>query len=284
MNRTKQILSTTAGISFLILLFWLALFLPKYINAFLDEKTLNHVTTRNISMKTYELSYTSFYEKLYAIACCDKETIHVVPVQETGQWMESDKITEIIQKELDILAERNWLLDGIILKPDKLTSAKAFTLYSSGERKYLKGITFWKVTYRQKKGTYVVYMDEEYHKIYTVQVTRKEKRFSEADPVVYEKAMAETTGYGITDDTAKAKTGMPETLYEWIEVNLRYYYGLEHTGIYYYPEGSLFGYCNAVFEDGSLLQLGYQCKITRRKNKNILQGVFGIYLEEMLQF
>lgn len=282
MNRTKQSITTIAGISVLILLFLLAMFLPKYINAFLDEKTLNHVTTRNISMKAYELSYTSFYEKLYAIACCDKETLHVVPVSDVGQWMKNDKITGIIQKELDIMTEGSQLLEGIRLKADKITSFKAYTLYSSDERKYLKGITFWKVTYRQKKGTYVVYMDEEYHKIYTIRVTRKEKNFSGTDPAVYRFVAVEKTGNGMTDSVGES--GITETLYRWIAENLRYYYGLEYIAFDFYPENSQFCYGYAEFEDGSFLQFGYQWQIARKKNRNILKGVFGIYLEEMLQF
>lgn len=283
MSKTKQIVSTIIAISFTILLFLLAMFLPKYINAFLDEKTLNQISHRNISLKTYEISYDSFYEKLYAIAQCDKEPLHVVPVQETVTKTERNKLTEIVQKELNQMTQENILSRKIPLKSSNLSSCETLTLYNSDDKKRLNGITYWKITYRQNKKTILLYLDEEYHKIYMLQITQKENT-----PSYFSMITPNYSDY-YKDNITVDKTH-EQVFNQTYEENymllgqLMSYYGLENNALISPSLNIDSFYSNILFSNSSTLEIGYQWELQKRDNSTYISRSIGIHLEKMLQF
>lgn len=283
MSKTKQIIFTIIAITFTILLFLLAMYLPKYINAFLDEKTLNHISHRNISLKTYEISYDSFYEKLYAIAQCDKETLHVVPVQETVTKTENNKLTEIVQKELNQMKQKNILTRKISLKPSNLSSCETYTLYSSDDKKRLNGITYWKIIYQQNKKTILLYLDEEYHKIYALQITQKENT-----PGYFRMIHSNSFDYYKKEITIDEKN--EQTFDRSYEENyillaeLMLYYGLENTALISPSLDIDSFYSSILFSNSSTLEIGCQWKLQERDNSTYISRSIGIYLEKMLQF
>lgn len=284
MKRMKQLSFTAAGIIFIVLLFLLAMYFPKYLNAFFDQKTLNRVTQRNLSLKTYELTYDSFYEKLYAIARCNKEELHVVPVQNRGMRQEKEKLTRIVQKELNLLSEEgNIMLDDVKLKTANFSSCETFTLYSSSDTERLKGITYWKIIYRKKRETFILYMDEEYHKIYAIKVIRKESNIS-CPPLgqipEYEKQGDQQLGYQKSVDAFSVF----HTLAGYYTDFLLRYYALDKNE--FYPLDIMdSGYGGDIlFQDGSALRLECQWETKIRKKNNYITMFLGINLEQMLQF
>lgn len=267
MNRGRQILHTMAGISLAAFLFAAAMILPGYINAVIDKRILDHPVSRDINMEAYEISYSSFVEKLHAVARCNHdESIYIEPVRKKGQRMEEGKITKIAQKEMNRLMERNPQWESVALKADQLVSWKSFTLYGSAEGKYISGFHFWKITYRQKGRRVTLYMDEEYHKIYTIQVRR-----------VYDMPKNGFTG-------VNAGIGLRENIYEWIAGAQRYY-GLEHCRSHFNLDSldSTWYYANVFFEDDTYLYCGTQYEREWRKNKLICRSEYGIQIEKMLQ-
>ncbi len=284
MKRMKQLSFTAAGIIFIVLLFLLAMYFPKYLNAFFDQKTLNRVTQRNLSLKTYELTYDSFYEKLFAIARCNKEELHVVPVQNRGMRQQKEKLTRIVQKELNLLSEEgNIMLDDVKLKTANFSSCETFTLYSSSDTERLKGITYWKIIYRKKKETFILYMDEEYHKIYAIKVIRKESNIS-CPPLgqipEYEEQGIQQLGYQKSVDAFSVF----KTLAGYYTDFLLRYYALDK--IEFYPLDIMDrGYGGDIlFQDGSVLRLECQWETKIRKKNNYITMFLGINLEQMLQF
>ncbi len=281
MKKRKQIFLTVMGIAFTIFLFLFAMYFPGYLNAFFDEKTLDNVTRRNLNLKTYELSYNSFYEKLHAIARCKKEELHVVAVQETEAKQEREKITKIIQREIALLSqESNIMFHNITLKPSNFVSCETFTLYSSGDTERLKGITYWKIMYQKKKETFLFYMDEEYHKIYALEVTRKESGLIDlVKPNVVSVAEAEKMGYQDSDP-----------LFSFMDLSYLYldylvqYYNLERDSFFPVDDGNMNSMGDFLFSDKAALTLGCQWERKEGKKNNYITILLGIYLDQMLQF
>lgn len=280
MKRIKQLLFTAAGIIFVVLLFLLAMYFPKYLNAFFDQKTLNKVTQRNLNLKTYELTYDSFYEKLYAIARCKKEELHVVPVQNRGMRQEKEKLTRIVQKEINLLSvEGNIMLNDVKLKMANFSSCETFTLYSSSDTERLKGITYWKIVYRKKGDKIILYMDEEYHKIYALKVMRKENNISYQ--VSEQVPQYQKLGY---QESVGAFSVLHE-LSEYYTDFLTRYYALEKNEFYPLEIMDMMGYGGDIlFQDGSVLRLECRWERKMRKKNNYIMMFLGINLEQMLQF
>lgn len=277
MKRAKQVLFTITGIAFTIVLFLFAMYLPKYLNAFFDQKTLNHVTQRNLNLKTYELSYNSFYDKLHAIARCKKEELHVVPVQETGIVKEKEKLTKIVQKEINLLSQDgNIMLNGVKLKPSNFVSCETFTLYSSGDTERMKGITYWKILYQKKRETFLFYLDEEYHKIYALEVARKEDSIIS----IFEGGLGTVkVGYADVEDNLMR---LWELSGYYLNSLLRYH-GLDLTS--FSPWGAdMVSTGEFVFQDGFPLEYTCQWEREERKKNNYIVMHFGVNLEQMLQF
>lgn len=279
MKRAKQILFTLTGIVFTVVLFLFAMYFPKYLNAFFDKKTLNHVTQRNLNLKTYELSYNSFYEKLHAIARCNKEELHVVSVQETGKKQEKEKLTKIVQREINLLAQNgNAMLDNITLKPSDFVSCETFTLYSSGDTERLKGITYWKILYQKKKETFLFFLDEEYHKIYALEVTRKESGvFGLQSP--QNNMDARQMGYQVNEYSWELRE-----LSSFYLDYLILYYGLDRSNFATIDNIEIMRMGDFYFQDNASLRLGCRWERETGKKNNYITMVLGIYLEEMLQF
>ncbi len=281
MKKTKQILFTITGIVFTIVLFLFAMYFPKYLNAFFDEKTLNNVTRRNLNLKTYEISYNSFYEKLHAIARCKKEELHVVAVQEAEAKKEKEKITKIIQREIDLLSQgSNFMFRNITLKPSNFVSCETFTLYSSGDTERLKGITYWKILYKKKKETFLFYMDEEYHKIYALEVTRKESSICNYDS---------SNSKSVTD-AGQIGYQVNRVPFSFLELSNIYldclvqYYNLEKGSFFLTADGDMESIGEFLFTDKVALTLVCQWERKMGKKNNYITMLLGCYLDQMLQF
>ncbi len=168
MNKKKQLLFTITGILLICILFSTAMIFPKYFNSYRDSQILNKTEYININSDMYEVSYTSFADKLNAIARCRNFGIelHSVKINDTGFRVDNKNINKIVKKELNSLYKLGVLCKKIKLNAKNISSCETFTLYTSDTKNGIKGIVYRKIIYKRKKGEITIYFDEEYHKIY----------------------------------------------------------------------------------------------------------------------
>lgn len=170
MNSKKQILFTITGILGICVLFSVAMLGPKYFNLYRDNRILNKTEYINVNTDMYEVSYTSFTDKLNAIARCMEEgkEIRAVKINDTGFNIDNQTINKIVKKEFKSLYKSGGLLKKIKLHAKEISSCETYTLYTVDPKDGIKGIVYRKVVYKTKKGDIVVCFDEEYHKIYGI--------------------------------------------------------------------------------------------------------------------
>ena len=170
MNKKKQLLFTITGILLICILFSTAMIFPKYFNLYRDSKILNKTEYINVNNDMYEVSYTSFTDKLNAIAKCRVFgiEIHSVKINDTGFSVDNKSINKIVKKEFNSLYQSGALYKKIKLNASKISSCETFTLYTSDTKNGIKGIVYRKIVYKKKAGDITVYFDEEYHKIYEI--------------------------------------------------------------------------------------------------------------------
>lgn len=168
MNKRKQFLFTLTGILLICTLFSTAMIFPKYFNLYRDSRILNKTEYINVNNDMYEVSYTSFADKLNAIARCRNfgNELHSVKINDTGFHIDSKSINKIIKKEFNTLFELGAVCKKIKPTAKKMASCETYALYASDNKNGIKGIVYRKIVYNMKKGKITVYFDEEYHKIY----------------------------------------------------------------------------------------------------------------------
>ena len=166
MNRKKQVIYTAAGILFICLLFMAAVVSPEYFKRYTDRQLFNKTEYISASYDAYEVSYTSFAEKIKAIGMITGSGAGYNSVKINDADFDYKYINKIIRKEFNVLYKCGLLERKVKLLAKKMYSCEKYMLYPSVESSNLKGITFIKAVYKLKKGTVEVYIDEEYHKIY----------------------------------------------------------------------------------------------------------------------
>lgn len=168
--RNRQPLYTALGILCVILLFGLAVIFPKYYCRFYDNNTLNKVAFTDVNVDTYETSYDSFAEKLYAMAQAHEKNppLRAVLMNELGMSLSAAELTNIANKEMKTLYRIKALKEKLTLKAKRLTLTERYTIYGNNT---LLGINCWKLTYETSKRKIILYLDEEFHKILFLQVS-----------------------------------------------------------------------------------------------------------------
>lgn len=166
MNRKKQVIYTAAGILLICLLFMAAVVSPEYFKKYTDRQLFNRTEYINASYDAYEVTYTSFAEKVKAIGRITNSGAGYNSVKINDTDFDYKYINKIIRKEFNTLYKCGVLYNKIKLRAKKIVSCEKYMLYPSVERSNLKGISFIKAVYKLKKGIIEVYIDEEYHKIY----------------------------------------------------------------------------------------------------------------------
>ena len=144
MNRKRQIISTTAGIVLVCLLFTLAMVLPGYYTDYTDKKLLDKTEYVNASYDAYEVSYTSFVEKIKAIGKITSDSNSYNSVKINDNSISYKNINKIIRKEFNVLYKCGVLKRKIRLRAGKISSCEKYMLYPSAGNNNIKGITFIK--------------------------------------------------------------------------------------------------------------------------------------------
>lgn len=251
MNRKRQIISTTAGIVLVCLLFTLAMVLPGYYTDYTDKKLLDKTEYVNASYDAYEVSYTSFVEKIKAIGKITSDSNSYNSVKINDNSISYKNINKIIRKEFNVLYKCGVLKRKIRLRAGKISSCEKYMLYPSAGNNNIKGITFIKTVYKLKKGDIEVYIDEEYHKIYDftipyelyIPVKNKVINVSQSKEYDYTKESPEYT----------------ETYYTFLENLFNYFnYNISGNTIIFKQSDIDNVYSGGViiFEDGTMVETG----------------------------
>lgn len=176
-SRIIKIIGTMTGILFVVALFGIAMLFPHYYNKVYDENTLNHIVFTDTKITTYEASYDSFTEKLHAIArgwSQKSSGLSAVRTNELEQRMDQGELTKIVRSELNKLYKFKIITNKIVPKKKNLVQCERYTIYETKETNGMKGISLWKLVYENTKRKTTLYLDEEYHKIYYLELSYKE--------------------------------------------------------------------------------------------------------------
>lgn len=269
MNRKKQVIYTAAGILLICLLFMAAVVSPEYFKDYTDRQLFNKTEYINASYDAYEVTYTSFAEKIKAIGRITNGGTGYNSVKINDADFDYKYINKIIRKEFNTLYKCGVLYRKIQLLAKKLVSCEKYMLYPSVERSNLKGISFIKAVYKLKKGIIEVYIDEEYHKIYdfiipfALYYKQDVKVQTVAGTVIY-KDVYDKGGY--------------DTSYYSDMVNLLEYYDYNTSGGILLSQFIENVYYNGVieFDDGTTIETG---RMEYQETTGVQYCHIGIYLK-----
>lgn len=227
-RNTKQIVYTALGILFIIILLGLAVLFPTYYTRFYDKNTLNKVSFTDISINTYETSYETFTEKLYALAEAseNKSPLRAVRMNEPGLNPGEKELTKIANKEIKKLVGYGVINEQLKpkLKAKKLTLSERYTIYGKDT---LQGISCWKLVYENSDTNVTIYLDEEFHKIFFTRILYKKiPEVSVKDSAfdkIYDTSSAITNKFSYKE-FLKQQTG---DFYTWWDCIINSYYNLD---------------------------------------------------------
>jgi len=214
MNRKKQVLFTMAGIFAVCLLFWLAMYFPVYYTSYSDKRILDKMEYIDVSYNAYKVTYASFQEKLKAIGQFANTGNGINSVRVNDKDMISGsgykKINKIVAKEFNELYKCGVVGKKYHMRAGHITSCEKYIMYPSGSKNDIKGITYIKVIYKTKKGKIEVYIDEEYHKIYELEMPYKMYQAGITKILKEEDIKKYTTVYA-EEENKKSKAGYTDT-------------------------------------------------------------------------
>lgn len=290
MDRKKQLIYTTSGILAICLLFSLAIIFPEYYTSYTDKKLLNKTEYIDVSYNTYEVTYSSFAEKLNAIGKAENNgnSITQVKINSSKTFSDYKKINKIIQKEFNDLYTCGVLGKKFRLYAKRITLCDKYMMYPSDSKNNLKGITYIKVVYKTKKGKIKVYIDEEYQKIYELEIP-----FKMYEPAIIKYCTEYKGKYGktcypdssISDSTTSSyilDKAYYDSYYSFIEAMIIYYDIFKNNILVSQNTDTLGIYPNAhiSFTDGTTLEIS-RIQVNTMSGRTYIK--LGINLDYMIK-
>lgn len=280
-SRIRQTVYTVLGILFVGVLFFVARIVPEYYCRIYDKSTLDKVSSIDINVNTFETSYESFIEKIYALARANagKNGLRAVRMNEIGIEMDRSELTEIANAELAKLSENKVLSKKIKLKEKQMSLCERYTIYETNEADSLQGISCCKLGYESKNRSVTMYLDEEYHKIYYLEVQNRKNTDEDG---IYEKPFAKV-GNNQSGQSDIVGEKLQNLFLAWWNGVVYYYdlvYSSDEVPYVAWPEEEEL--CGVVeFDEKYRLNLYASCKYDEYGNE-IWQ--MGIPMEKMIQF
>lgn len=163
---------------------------PKVINSLYDARTLMQITYTDLDLSTYAVAYTSFQEKLMALARAKTagDRLVVLPAEETDEKIGDEELVQLVDQEIAgggmnaLFIEEWWgqLTDENLVSREKATVYAQANLQDNSTGAEMAPIQFWilsfEITDEQKK-----YRMYEYEKM-----AKGEKvAIAESDPGTY---------------------------------------------------------------------------------------------------
>lgn len=149
---------------------------PKMINNLYDAGTLMQITYMDLDLSTYAVAYTSFPEKIEAIARAEAvgEKLSVLSSEETDEKLSDEELVEITNGEMEELKDSFvmpfWEEWWSGLSEKNLVSREKNTLYAQpGEQEGTSGsemapVQFWTLTFEINENQKVI-QEEEYQRM-----------------------------------------------------------------------------------------------------------------------
>ena len=175
MNRKKSFLAVFISLIVLIVLLGGAIRIPKVIAGFQDTQLLEHVTEKEFKFSTYELTYESVSDKLYAMAYVKSQGMDIEDlwINETDIDVPSNaELTEYVNNELSKLMGDGMGI-SISLYEDQLMVRELYSLYAGLEEKgdnLLSGIKIYHLVYMDNGFELEMFVDNEFYTIYGIRI------------------------------------------------------------------------------------------------------------------
>lgn len=273
----RQTICTVLGILLVISLFGAAMIFPGYYSQLYDKKTLNHVSFTDFNVSTYETSYNSFVEKFHAMARAGYEPgeLRAVRTNELEATVNRTNLTQTVNEEFQKLYELKLLTKKIKPKEKRLVQCERYTIYETKGTEGMKGISVWKLVYENSKRKITIFLDEEYHKIYYMDIYYNQPQS------VTDISGNESIGYSKVSDYDVPVGSYEKLMYYCWPLLVEYY------DINSYNEGS---WGSWIEEEGNAAVLEfdeqYQIRFTGTLDTggNFQRYHIGIPLEKMIQF
>lgn len=265
---------TVIGLLCVAALFAAAMLFPEYYNSLYDQNMLNQPVFTDVTVSTYETSYDSFIKKLHAMAKvqCKGGRLRAVRTNELELSMDKNQLTKILRKELKKMKEQDVLDLGKKPQVKHLVCHERYTIYAPEDDEGMKGISCWKLVYENSRRDITVYLDEEYHKIYYLEI-----RYKETNP---QKSVSQSDGVELMRPSYDSAVWGDAGAYEWDRIVQ--YYDMES-----YQDGTCSSWLTTNEPEG-IIEFDEQYQI--RLGSSLLgeEGElvyrFGIPVEEMIQF
>lgn len=159
-------------------LLFAAFYVPKQLLIWKDKQTLEQINRQTLEMDTYELEYHNFAEKLFAISGAMKEQIPTqLILMPDDRKVSDEELTEYVMQEVDVLLEKMWEED-IILLPADLKTRELYMMFGNSQEESnnaLAGIYLYRLVYVTKwlgydNVEFEFFIDEQFHKLYRFSV------------------------------------------------------------------------------------------------------------------
>lgn len=277
----RQTICTITGIILVIVLFGAAMIFPGYYSQLYDQNKLNRVSFTDVNVNTYEASYNSFVEKLHAIARAwsGGGELRAVRTNELEETADRAELTRTVNKELQNLFDLTILNKKIKPKEKRLVQCERYTIYETKETGGMKGISLWKMVYENSKRKITVLLDEEYHKIYYMEIYYYHQE-SVTDTIIgqiydYDKVPDKSVSTGVS-------TGQYGRIIDYCWSLFMGYYNIDS-----YKEGNCAGWIKEE-GDAGILEFDGQYQINfigiLDTDEDFQRYRIGIPLEKMIQF
>lgn len=273
----RQTIYTIIGILLVSALFGTAMIFPDYYSRYYDQNMLNRISFSDVNVSTYEASYNSFVEKLHAIARAwsGGGELRAVRTNELEETADREELTRTVNKEFQKLFDLTVLNKKIKPKEKRLTQCERYTIYETKETGGMKGISLWKMVYENSKRKITVLLDEEYHKIYYMEIYYDHPE-SVTDNII-----------GQVYDYSKASVDAVSVGKYGRVIDYCWSLFMEYYNIDSYKEGSFTGWIKEE-GDAGVLEFDEQYQITfvgiLDTGEDFQRYRIGIPLEKMIQF